>query len=197
MKYTTATVLALVGVGNAFPHPQLGSFPAFSMPSFSLPTGGFGSGSGSGNGLGNLPAATGVPSLGTGSGSSWSDFFGGGGFGTGTKSTAVQIPTATATQTSGDAAPTSTGNTGGSGTIGASCTPQGAGGRGSEDGIKNKNCCTDMTVVFARGTGETGNVGTISGPPMFKAIREKLGADRVTVQGVDYPASSAVCTKSI
>ncbi|KAF2856453.1 carbohydrate esterase family 5 protein, partial [Plenodomus tracheiphilus IPT5] len=60
-----------------------------------------------------------------------------------------------------------------------------------EDGVKNKNCCTDMTVIFARGTGETGNVGTVSGPPMFKAIRASLGADRVTVQGVDYPASSA------
>lgn len=72
------------------------------------------------------------------------------------------------------------------------CIPQGAGGGSSEDGIKNKNCCTDITVVFARGTSETGNVGTISGPPMFKAIRAKLGADRVTVQGVDYPASVAV-----
>lgn len=48
-----------------------------------------------------------------------------------------------------------------------------------------------MTVIFARGTGETGNVGTVSGPPMFRALRQKLGNARVTVQGVDYPASSA------
>jgi hypothetical protein len=51
-----------------------------------------------------------------------------------------------------------------------------------------------MTVIFARGTGELGNMGTISGPPMVKAIRSKLGADRVTVQGVDYAASAAVST---
>jgi len=50
-----------------------------------------------------------------------------------------------------------------------------------------------MTIIFARGTGEFGNVGTVSGPPMFKAIRQKLGADRVTVQGVDYAADAAVC----
>ncbi|OAG13569.1 cutinase, partial [Alternaria alternata] len=62
---------------------------------------------------------------------------------------------------------------------------------GSENGIVDKNCCTDMTIVFARGTGEMGNVGSVSGPPMFKAIREKLGNDRVTVQGVDYAASAA------
>jgi cutinase len=62
----------------------------------------------------------------------------------------------------------------------------------SENGIKDKSCCTDMTVIFARGTGEPGNVGIISGPPMFKALRKKLGADRVTVQGVDYSAGAAV-----
>lgn len=49
-----------------------------------------------------------------------------------------------------------------------------------------------MTVIFARGTGEMGNMGTVSGPPMVKAIRSKLGADKVTVQGVDYAASAAV-----
>lgn len=54
-----------------------------------------------------------------------------------------------------------------------------------------------MTVIFARGTGETGNVGTVSGPPMFKALRAKLGNNRVTVQGVDYPANSAVRCPSL
>lgn len=49
-----------------------------------------------------------------------------------------------------------------------------------------------MTVIFARGTGETGNVGTVTGPPFFRALRSKLGNGRVTVQGVDYPANSAV-----
>jgi cutinase len=62
----------------------------------------------------------------------------------------------------------------------------------TENGVTDKNCCTEMTVIFARGTGEPGNVGVVSGPPMFKAIREKLGAGNVTVQGLDYAASSAV-----
>ncbi|USP82775.1 hypothetical protein yc1106_10049 [Curvularia clavata] len=85
-------------------------------------------------------------------------------------------------------------NTGGSGSIGSNCKPQAASSGllgGSENGIVDKNCCTDMTIVFARGTGEMGNVGTVSGPPMFKAIRSKLGDGRVTVQGVDYAASAA------
>jgi cutinase len=29
---------------------------------------------------------------------------------------------------------------------------------------------------------------------MVKALRQKLGADKVTVQGVDYPADAAVST---
>ncbi|KAF2007482.1 carbohydrate esterase family 5 protein, partial [Amniculicola lignicola CBS 123094] len=62
----------------------------------------------------------------------------------------------------------------------------------SENGVKNKNCCTDITIIYARGTSESGNVGSVSGPPMFKALRQKLGANRVTVQGVDYPATSGV-----
>ncbi|KAF1831796.1 cutinase, partial [Decorospora gaudefroyi] len=61
----------------------------------------------------------------------------------------------------------------------------------TENGVTDKSCCTDMTVIFARGTGEGGNMGFVAGPPMVKAIRSKLGADRVTVQGVDYAASAA------
>jgi cutinase len=92
-----------------------------------------------------------------------------------------------------------TGSTGGnstgggaSGTIGGDCKPQAASGLGyTENGVVDKNCCTEMTVIFARGTGEPGNCGVVSGPPMFKAIRSKLGNDRVTIQGVDYAASAA------
>ncbi|KAF2125341.1 carbohydrate esterase family 5 protein [Dothidotthia symphoricarpi CBS 119687] len=65
------------------------------------------------------------------------------------------------------------------------------GGGTTENGVTNNNCCTDITVIFARGTGEQGNVGYVAGPPMFKSLRTKLGASRVTIQGVDYPASSA------
>ncbi|KAH7067107.1 cutinase-domain-containing protein [Paraphoma chrysanthemicola] len=170
-----------------------------------MPTGLPGSGSGSGfdwssligggSGSGkapSLPATTGGGSgfgSGLGSGFDWSSLLNGGGSGLGgTK------PVATPTQTGVATVPSQTGsaggNTGGSGTIGSNCTPQGAGRGSTENGVTTESCCTDMTVIFARGTGETGNVGTVSGPPMFKALRSKLGNDRVKVQGVDYPASA-------
>ena len=48
--------------------------------------------------------------------------------------------------------------------------------------------CKDVTVIFARGTTELGNVGSLAGPPFFNALEEALGDDMVAVQGVDYPA---------
>lgn len=48
--------------------------------------------------------------------------------------------------------------------------------------------CKPVTVIFARGTIELGNVGSISGPPFFNALDVVLGAENVAVQGVDYPA---------
>ncbi|KAH8726934.1 cutinase, partial [Phaeosphaeriaceae sp. PMI808] len=86
------------------------------------------------------------------------------------------------------AAPTDPAPSGGVGSIGSDCKPQAAG-SSSENGVTGKNCCTDMTVISARGTGEPGNFGFVSGPPMLKALRSKLGNTRVTAQGVDYPAS--------
>lgn len=169
MKFTSISIFALVGASNALPF--------FNWPSST----------GSGTGT----SAT-TPS--TGSGFDWSNFFNGGGANSGgdnpaspTVSKAPSSPLPSSSPGGGTG-----GNTGGSGTIGANCTPQGAGGRATENGIVNKNCCTDMTVIFARGTTESGNVGSVTGPPMFAALRQKLGADRVTVQGVDYAASFGV-----
>ena len=48
--------------------------------------------------------------------------------------------------------------------------------------------CKPVTVIFARGTIELGNVGSLVGPPFFNALDVVLGADNVGVQGVDYPA---------
>ncbi|KAK7948627.1 cutinase precursor [Apiospora aurea] len=47
--------------------------------------------------------------------------------------------------------------------------------------------CKGMTVIFARGTTETGNVGTVAGPPFFQALSKKVNGD-LAVQGVEYPA---------
>lgn len=56
----------------------------------------------------------------------------------------------------------------------------------TQDGLSQE--CKPVTIIFARGTTESGNVGTLVGPPFFKAVAEKVGADNLAVQGVDYPA---------
>ena len=48
--------------------------------------------------------------------------------------------------------------------------------------------CRAVTVIFARGTTEPGNVGSLAGPPFFTALNAVLGASNVAVQGVAYPA---------
>ena len=51
--------------------------------------------------------------------------------------------------------------------------------------------CKPITVIFARGTIELGNVGSIVGPPFFDHLDQLIGADNIAVQGVDYPATIA------
>ena len=46
-----------------------------------------------------------------------------------------------------------------------------------------------MTVIFARGTTEPGNVGLATGPPFFDALTAMVGAKSLAIQGVDYSAS--------
>lgn len=57
------------------------------------------------------------------------------------------------------------------------------------DTTESENGCTAMTVIFARGTTEPGNVGLVTGPPFFDAIEQILGAKAVTIQGVNYGAT--------
>lgn len=49
--------------------------------------------------------------------------------------------------------------------------------------------CKDYTLLFARGTTEQGNMGTLVGPPLAGALGKAVGEHRLAVQGVDYPAS--------
>lgn len=49
--------------------------------------------------------------------------------------------------------------------------------------------CRPVTVIFARGTIEVGNVGALVGPPFFSALGLAIGDENVGVQGVDYPAT--------
>ena len=48
-----------------------------------------------------------------------------------------------------------------------------------------------MTFIFARGTTEMGNMGSVVGPPVAKQLASQTN-NKVTVQGVDYPADAAV-----
>ncbi|KAF3002134.1 hypothetical protein E8E14_001654 [Neopestalotiopsis sp. 37M] len=54
--------------------------------------------------------------------------------------------------------------------------------------------CTAYTVLFARGTTETGTLGTVVGPGLQKAVQSSLGADQVTIKGTSYPADMAGIT---
>ncbi|KAF3761496.1 family 5 carbohydrate esterase, partial [Cryphonectria parasitica EP155] len=50
--------------------------------------------------------------------------------------------------------------------------------------------CPGMAVLFARGTGEPGNVGLYTGPSFFTALRNYVnGSTSVAFQGIPYPAS--------
>jgi hypothetical protein len=51
--------------------------------------------------------------------------------------------------------------------------------------------CRKVTVIYARGTTQDGNVGDSEavGPLMFNALAASIGVENLAVQGVDYSAS--------
>ena len=51
--------------------------------------------------------------------------------------------------------------------------------------------CRNVTVIYARGTTEDGNIGALVGPSLESALDNRLGANIVAFQGVDYPADIA------
>lgn len=51
--------------------------------------------------------------------------------------------------------------------------------------------CRPVTVIYARGTSEAGNIGSIAGPPLESALDSRLGTNTVAFQGVDYAATIA------
>ncbi|KAK2011802.1 cutinase [Colletotrichum eremochloae] len=55
-----------------------------------------------------------------------------------------------------------------------------------QDGLSGP--CQPTIVIFARGTTEGGNVGTLAGPPFFQALSAQVGG-ALAVQGVEYPAN--------
>ncbi|KAJ6155780.1 Cutinase [Penicillium chermesinum] len=59
-----------------------------------------------------------------------------------------------------------------------------------QNGVTDNNGCKELTLIFARGTGELGNMGTVVGPPLASKLAS-LTDNQVTVQGVNYDASAA------
>ncbi|KAJ5964350.1 uncharacterized protein N7479_004226 [Penicillium vulpinum] len=56
-----------------------------------------------------------------------------------------------------------------------------------ENGVTESDSCKDFTFIFARGTTEIGNMGTVVGPLVATQL-ESLTGSEVTVQGVTYAA---------
>lgn len=61
----------------------------------------------------------------------------------------------------------------------------------TENQLNDGTACRAVTIIYARGTSETGNVGELVGPPFFDAVAADIGTDNLAVQGVDYSASIA------
>lgn len=77
------------------------------------------------------------------------------------------------------------------GSIGTGTGSSSSSGFGSSTQNGLSGDCKAVTVIFARGTTETGNVGTATGPPFFEALASKLGDGKLAVQGVEYAADVA------
>lgn len=59
----------------------------------------------------------------------------------------------------------------------------------TQNDVTNGSGCKAMTVLFARGTTEGGNMGSVAGPPFVSAIGQMMGgAQNLAVQGIEYPA---------
>lgn len=57
-------------------------------------------------------------------------------------------------------------------------------GEDTQNQLKDGTPCRDYTIIFARGTTEDGNVGSLTGPPFFQAVAERVGSNNLAVQGV-------------
>lgn len=58
----------------------------------------------------------------------------------------------------------------------------------SEEGLRLGSTCGDVVLIFARGSTEIGNMGTIIGPDLARALGRRIGSRTLTVQGVNYAA---------
>ncbi|KAF6819415.1 cutinase [Colletotrichum plurivorum] len=54
--------------------------------------------------------------------------------------------------------------------------------------VRQTGACKAFTLLFARGTTEMGTLGSVVGPGLQRDVQAALGADKVDVVGVAYPA---------
>jgi len=55
--------------------------------------------------------------------------------------------------------------------------------------MKSRQACSDVTVIFARGTGEPPPIGTLVGPAFQIALQAAISPKSLNFIGVDYAAS--------
>ncbi|KAI9376146.1 cutinase-domain-containing protein [Aspergillus egyptiacus] len=66
----------------------------------------------------------------------------------------------------------------------------GLGGSSTASDVTDNSGCKDLTFIFARGTTETGNMGTVIGPKVASELNS-LTNNNAAIQGVNYPANAA------
>lgn len=64
-----------------------------------------------------------------------------------------------------------------------------SGGSTNATDIATNKPCAAMTLVFARGTTEPGNMGVVIGPQLVTAIKKAMPGTSLNAQGVEYAAS--------
>lgn len=57
--------------------------------------------------------------------------------------------------------------------------------------VTDKASCKELTFIFARGSDEMGNMGSVVGPPVATQLKSLTG-NKVNVQGVTYAATAEV-----
>lgn len=59
----------------------------------------------------------------------------------------------------------------------------------NQSDIETGKPCAQMTVIFARGTTEPGNMGVFAGPQLIQAVKNAMPGASINVQGVQYGAT--------
>ncbi|GLB38076.1 putative catalyzes the hydrolysis of cutin, a polyester that forms the structure of plant cuticle [Lyophyllum shimeji] len=57
--------------------------------------------------------------------------------------------------------------------------------------LETRQSCADVTAYFARGTSESGTLGTVVGPQFKSALQSALGSRTLEFVGIPYPATVA------